>query len=129
MKKIEATIDKESLPEVKRALKAIGITGLSVYEIHSEDQHGGVTLSWRGTPYQMDMLPKMQVDIYLDDDDVERAIDIIAWAARADGERDGVILVLPVEDVVRIRSGEHGLETLAHNSDNQRLTAKGEARV
>jgi nitrogen regulatory protein P-II 1 len=116
-KKIEAIIREEALQNVKDALREIGIIGLNVHEVHGHGRQGGVELSWRGTTYQMDLLPKIQVNIILSDHNVERTIDTIVKAARTGKEGDGIIFVYPVDDVVRIRTGEHGSDALQYAGD------------
>lgn len=116
-KKIEAIIREESLQDVKDALREIGIIGMNVHEVHGHGRQGGIELSWRGTAYQMDLLPKIQLNIVLSDHNVERTIDTIIKAARTGKEGDGIIFVYPVEDVIRIRTGERGREALHYKGD------------
>ncbi|MBK8045745.1 MAG: P-II family nitrogen regulator [Anaerolineales bacterium] len=116
-KKIEAIIREESLQDVKDALREIGIVGLNVHEVHGHGRQGGIELSWRGTSYQMDLLPKVQVNIVLSDHNVESTIDTIIQAARSGKEGDGIIFVYPVDDVIRIRTGERGVEALQYTGD------------
>lgn len=116
-KKIEAIIREETLQNVKDALRAIGIVGLNVHEVHGHGRQGGIELSWRGTSYQMDLLPKIQVNIVLSDHNVEKTIETIVDAARTGKPGDGLIFVYPVEDVIRIRTGERGVEALQYSGD------------
>jgi nitrogen regulatory protein P-II 1 len=126
MKKIEAFLREESLQDVKDALRAIGIVGMNVHEVHGHGRQGGIKLAWRGTSYQMDLLPKMQLNIYLSDHNVERTIETIIKAART-GEQgkegDGVIFVLPADEVIRIRTGERGHNALQYPGDIDDATA------
>ncbi len=117
MKKLEIFIREEALDAVKNALQAIGIVGMNVFEVRGHGRQGGVELSWRGTSYHMDLLPKMQVNVILSDHNVEKAIETITGAARTGKEGDGLIFVYPVEDVVRIRTGERGREALMYPDD------------
>lgn len=117
MKKIEAFIRDEALDAVKDALQSIGIVGMNVYEVRGHGRQGGIQLSWRGTSYQMDLLPKMQVNVVLSDHNVEKAIAAITEAARTGKEGDGLIFIYPVEDIVRIRTGERGREALMYPDD------------
>jgi nitrogen regulatory protein P-II 1 len=117
MKKIEAIIREESVTAVKDALREIGIVGLNVSEVRGHGRQGGVQLSWRGTSYQMDLLPKAQINIVLSDHNLEKALDCICKATRTGKEGDGVIFVYPVEDVIRIRTGERGREALMYPDD------------
>src|SRR5829696_1923189 len=105
-KKIEAIIREEALQDVKEALREIGIVGMNVVEVHGHGRQGGIELSWRGTSYQMDLLPKIQVNIILSDHNVDKTIETIIKATRTGKEGDGIIFVYPVEDVIRIRTGE-----------------------
>ena len=116
-KKIEAIIREEALQDVKDALREIGIVGMNVHEVHGHGRQGGIELSWRGTSYQMDLLPKIQVNIVLSDHNVEQTIETIIKAARTGKEGDGIIFVYPVDDVIRIRTGESGSEALKYKGD------------
>ncbi|NLH50512.1 MAG: P-II family nitrogen regulator [Myxococcales bacterium] len=120
MKKIEAFLREESLQDVKDALRAIGIVGMNVHQVHGHGRQGGITLAWRGSSYQMDLLPKMQLNIFLSEHNVERTIQTIIQAARTDSEGeegDGVIFVLPADDVIRISTGERGRDALQYRGD------------
>jgi nitrogen regulatory protein P-II 1 len=116
-KKIEAIIREEALDTVKDALKEIGIVGMNVVEVRGHGRQGGIELSWRGTSYRMDLIPKIQVNIVLSDHNVERTIETIIQAARTGKEGDGIIFVYPVDDVVRIRTGERGHDALMYPDD------------
>jgi nitrogen regulatory protein P-II 1 len=116
-KKLEAFIREEALDAVKNALQAIGIVGMNVYEVRGHGRQGGIELSWRGTSYHMDLIPKMQVNIVLSDHNVERAVEAIIGAAKTGKQGDGLIFVYPVEDVIRIRTGERGKEALMYPDD------------
>ena len=117
MKKIEAIIREESLSDVKTALQGIGIVGMNVYDVRGHGRQGGLELSWRGTSYKMDMLHKVQLNIVLSDHNVEKTIETIIRAARTGQEGDGLIFVTPVEDVIRIRTGERGHDALQYADD------------
>ncbi len=116
-KKIEAIIREEALNDVMDALRAIGIVGMNVIEVRGHGRQGGIELSWRGTSYHMDLLPKAQINIVLSDHNVERTIEAIMAAARTGKEGDGLIFIYPVDDVVRIRTGERGREALMYPDD------------
>ena len=116
-KKIEAILREEALDAVKDALKAIGIVGMNVFEVRGHGRQGGIELSWRGTSYHMDLIPKYQLNIILSDHNVEKAIDAIIGAARTGKEGDGIIFVYPVDDVIRVRTGERGREALMYPDD------------
>jgi nitrogen regulatory protein P-II 1 len=117
MKKIEAIIREEAVTAVKDALREAGIVGLNVSEVRGHGRQGGIDLSWRGTSYQMDLIPKAQINVVLSDHNLEKAIDVICAAARTGKQGDGLIFVYPVEDVVRIRTGERGREALMYPDD------------
>jgi nitrogen regulatory protein P-II 1 len=117
IKKLEMFIRDEALDAVKEALQSIGIVGMNVHEVRGHGRQGGIELSWRGTSYQMDLLPKMQVNIVLSDHNVEKAVEAIIGAARTGKEGDGLIFIYPVEDVIRIRTGERGREALMYPDD------------
>jgi nitrogen regulatory protein P-II 1 len=116
-KKIEAFIREEKLEEVKKALYDIGIVGMNVIEVHGHGRQGGVTLAWRTSTYKVDMLPRYQLNIVLSDHNVEKTIETIRKAARTGQVGDGLIFVYPVEDVIRIRTGERGREALSYEGD------------
>jgi nitrogen regulatory protein P-II 1 len=117
LKKIEAIIREEALDTVKDALRAAGIVGMSVVEVRGHGRQGGINLSWRGTAYQMDMIPKMMISIILSDRNVEKAVETIVNAARTGKEGDGIIFIYPVDDIVRIRTGERGGEAISYVDD------------
>lgn len=108
MKKIEAIIKPFKLDEVKEALQDIGIQGLSVIEVKGFGRQKGHTELYRGAEYVVDFLPKVKIEVILTDDMVEPAIEAIIAAARTDKIGDGKIFVSPVEQVIRIRTGEIG---------------------
>ncbi|GGD99406.1 nitrogen regulatory protein P-II family [Gemmobacter megaterium] len=108
MKKIEAIIKPFKLDEVKEALQDVGIQGLSVIEVKGFGRQKGHTELYRGAEYVVDFLPKVKIEVVLTDDMVEAAIDAIISAARTDKIGDGKIFVSPVEQVIRIRTGETG---------------------
>ncbi|MCA0204106.1 MAG: P-II family nitrogen regulator [Proteobacteria bacterium] len=108
MKKIEAIIKPFKLDEVKEALQDIGIQGLSVIEVKGFGRQKGHTELYRGAEYVVDFLPKVKIEVVLTDDMVDAAIEAIIAAARTDKIGDGKIFVSPVEQVIRIRTGESG---------------------
>lgn len=116
-KKIEAIIREERLGDVKQALKDIGIVGMNVVEVHGHGRQGGISLTGRGGSYQVDMLPRVQINIVLSDHNVEKTIDTICKAAASGKIGDGMIFVYPVEEVVRIRTGERGHQALMYPDD------------
>lgn len=108
MKKIEAIIKPFKLDEVREALSDIGVTGLTVTEVKGFGRQKGHTELYRGAEYVVDFLPKVKIEIVIADDVVELAIDSIVKAAHTGKIGDGKIFVMPVEQVVRIRTGETG---------------------
>lgn len=117
-KKIEAIIREEKLSDVKESLHRIGIVGMNVSEVQGHGRQGGIVLTGRAGTYQVDMLPRIQVNIILSDHNVEKTIRTIQDAARTGGDAgDGLIFIYPVDDVVRIRTGERGQEALSYQDD------------
>ena len=112
MKKIEAIIKPFKLDEVKEALQELGIQGLSVIEVKGFGRQKGHTELYRGAEYVVDFLPKVKIEVALDDDQVESAIAAIIDAAKTDKIGDGKIFVSNIEQAIRIRTGESGPEAL-----------------
>ncbi|MBI5898852.1 MAG: P-II family nitrogen regulator [Rhodocyclales bacterium] len=106
MKKIEAVIKPFKLDEVREALSDVGVTGLTVTEVKGFGRQKGHTELYRGAEYVVDFLPKIKIEIVVADETVELAIEAIIKAARTGKIGDGKIFVSPVEQVVRIRTGE-----------------------
>lgn len=112
MKKIEAIIKPFKLDEVKEALQDVGVQGLSVIEVKGFGRQKGHTELYRGAEYVVDFLPKVKIEVVLEADQVDAAIEAIIDAARTDKIGDGKIFVSPVEQAVRIRTGETGTDAL-----------------
>ena len=112
MKKIEAIIKPFKLDEVKEALQEIGVQGLSVIEAKGFGRQKGHTELYRGAEYVVDFLPKMKLEVVVDEDMVERAVEAIVAAARTGKIGDGKIFVSNVEQAIRIRTGEVGADAL-----------------
>ncbi len=112
MKKIEAIIKPFKLDEVKEALQDVGVQGLSVIEVKGFGRQKGHTELYRGAEYVVDFLPKVKIDVVLDDDQVDAAVEAITNAAKTDKIGDGKIFVSPVEQAIRIRTGETGSDAL-----------------
>lgn len=108
MKKIEAIIKPFKLDDVKEALQEVGVQGLSVTEVKGFGRQKGHTELYRGAEYVVDFLPKVKIEMVLPDDQVETAVDAIVSAARTEKIGDGKIFVSPVEQAIRIRTGETG---------------------
>jgi nitrogen regulatory protein P-II 1 len=108
MKKIEAIIKPFKLDEVREALHDVGVTGMTVTEVKGFGRQKGHTELYRGAEYVVDFLPKIKLEIVLSDEAVDSAIEAIIKAARTGKIGDGKIFVFPMEQVVRIRTGESG---------------------
>ena len=106
MKKIEAIVKPFKLEEVKEALAQIGIEGMTVTEVKGFGRQKGKTEIYRGSEYVVDFLPKIKIEVVLAEDKLEEAMDTIVQSARTGKIGDGKIFVLPVEEAVRIRTGE-----------------------
>jgi nitrogen regulatory protein P-II 1 len=124
-KKIEAIIREEKLNQVKDALRRIGIVGMNVSEVRGHGRQGGIVLDGRAGTYQVDLLPRIQINIVLSDHNVEKTVETICEAARSGKNGDGMIFIYPVEDVVRIRTGERGWSALMYPDDIDAKRAKG----
>jgi nitrogen regulatory protein P-II 1 len=116
-KKIEAIIREERLDDVKAALRDIGIVGMNVIEVRGHGRQGGIELVGRTGAYQVDLLPRIQINIVLSDHNVERTVDTICKAAQTGNIGDGIIFVYPVDEVIRIRTGERGRQALMYEGD------------
>ncbi len=116
-KKIEAIIREDRLSDVKEALRKIGIIGMNVTEVRGHGRQGGIVLTGRTGTYQVDLLPRVQFNIVLSDHNVEKTIETIRQAACTGKTGDGIIFVYPVEDVIRIRTGERGRQALMYDDD------------
>jgi nitrogen regulatory protein P-II 1 len=113
MKKVEAIIRPEKLDEVKNALAQIGIVGLNVVNITGRGRQRGLSYTARGeVSYAVDMLPKTRLVVVLQDSDVERVVETIVQTARTGNIGDGKIFIMPVEEVIRVRTGERGKDAL-----------------
>jgi nitrogen regulatory protein P-II 1 len=108
MKKIEAIIKPFKLEEVKEALAAVGVEGMTVTEVKGFGRQKGHTEIYRGSEYTVDFLPKLKLEIILPDSSLEAALGAILKAARTGKIGDGKIFVMPIEDAVRIRTEERG---------------------
>ena len=112
MQLITAIIKPFKLDEVRAALQRAGITGITVAEASGFGRQGGHTEVYRGTEYRIDLVPKVRVEIVVDESTTDRVIDVLVEAARTGKIGDGKIWVTPVETVVRIRTGERGTDAI-----------------
>lgn len=125
-KKIEAIVREERMEAVKAALTDIGIIGLNIALVRGRGRGGGIKVQWRTGSYVVDLIPHVQFNIILSDDNVEATIDAIRSAAYTGAEGDGMIFVYPVEDAIRISSGERGRAAITYQGDidTKRMKAK-----
>ena len=112
MKKIEAVIKPFKLDEVKEALHEVGLQGITVVEAKGFGRQKGHTELYRGAEYVVDFLPKVKIEVVCEDVVVERAVEAFVNAARTGRIGDGKIFISPVEEVVRIRTGERGEDAI-----------------
>jgi nitrogen regulatory protein P-II 1 len=108
LKKIEAIIKPFKLEEVKESLNAIGIQGITVSEVKGFGRQKGHTELYRGAEYVVDFLPKIKIEVVLADNQVEKVVEAITSAAKTGRIGDGKIFIVPLDDVIRIRTGETG---------------------
>lgn len=108
MKKIEAIIKPFKLDEVKDAISQLGIQGMTVSEVKGFGRQKGHTEIYRGAEYVVDFLPKIKIELVVKNEDVAKVIDAIVAAAKTGRIGDGKIFVIPLEEVIRIRTGETG---------------------
>jgi nitrogen regulatory protein P-II 1 len=108
MKKIEAIIKPFKMEDVKEALTEIGVEGMTVSEVKGFGRQKGHTEIYRGSEYTVDFLPKVKFEIVISDDRVQKAVDAIVQSAKTGKIGDGKVFVLPIEDVIRIRTEERG---------------------
>ena len=112
MKKIEAIVKPFKLDEVREALSEIGVTGLTVTEVKGFGRQKGHTELYRGAEYVVDFLPKVKIEVVVPDSSADAAIDAIVKAAKTGRIGDGKIFVSPVDEVIRIRTGETGEDAI-----------------
>jgi len=112
MKKIEAIIRSEKLDDVRQALSDMGINGITVTEVKGHGRQKGITQQWRGTEYTVDLLPKVKIETVVKPEDVDKVVDTIVEAAKTGNIGDGKIFVIPVEETIRVRTGEKGEDAI-----------------
>ena len=112
MKKVEAIIKPFKLDEVKQALSEIGVAGLTATEVKGFGRQKGHTELYRGAEYVVDFLPKVKVEVVVSDAMAAKVVEVIERAAKTGRIGDGKIFVVPVEEVIRIRTGERGEDAL-----------------
>ncbi|MQY03051.1 P-II family nitrogen regulator [Actinomadura macrotermitis] len=112
MRLITAIIKPFKLDEVKAALEAFGVKGLTISEASGYGRQKGHTEVYRGAEYKVDLVPKLRIEVLVEDEDADDIIDVIVKSARTDKIGDGKVWAVPVETVVRVRTGETGPEAL-----------------
>jgi nitrogen regulatory protein P-II 1 len=112
MKKIEAIIREEKLDAVKKSLEDVGYMGITVTEVVGRGHQKGLVLQWRAGEYRVDLLPKLKIEVVVMDEDVSNVASSIITAARTGEMGDGKIFISPVENVIRIRTGEDGINAV-----------------
>ena len=112
MKKIEAIIKPFKLDDVKEALGEVGIHGLTAVEVKGFGRQRGHTELYKGAEYVVDYLPKVKIEVVVDDDHVAKVVEAIERSAKSGKIGDGKIFVLPVDEAIRIRTGERGIGAL-----------------
>lgn len=117
LKKIEAIIREDKVNDVKEALNEIGIVGMNIFEIRGHGRQGGIKLVGRAGTYQVDMLPKIQVNIVLSERNLEDTIEAILKAAYTGEPGDGLIFVYPVDEVIRIRTRDRSGSAMTYPGD------------
>jgi len=112
MKLVTAVIKPFKLDDVKDALSAVGVQGMTISEVQGFGRQGGHSETYRGTEYKVLFTPKTRIEVVVDDGDVDRVVDAIISAARTDKIGDGKVWVTNVESMVRIRTGERGVDAV-----------------
>lgn len=117
LKKIEAIVREDKVNDVKDALSEIGIVGLNMFEVRGHGRQGGIQLVGRAGVYQVTMLPKIQINIVLNERNLDEALEVILKSAYTGEPGDGIIFVTPVEDVIRVRTRERGEQAMSYPGD------------
>jgi nitrogen regulatory protein P-II 1 len=112
MRLITAVLKPHKLGDVKEALHAAGITGMTVSEAQGHGRQRGHTEVYRGAEYQIDFVPKVRLEVLVDDDQADHIVDLVVQNAQTGKIGDGKVWVVPVEEVVRVRTGERGHDAL-----------------
>ena len=123
MKKVEAIIREERFEAVKSALEEAGFIGLTCTEVKGRGQQKGLSLQWRVGEYRVDLLPKIKVEVVVRDSDATKVMDTICCTARTGDIGDGMIFVMPVEEICRVRTGERG-EAALPRSERQKVASR-----
>ena len=126
MKKIEAIIRAFKLDELKDRLWAIGVAGMTVTEVKGHGRQRGHSETYRGAEYVVDLVPKLTLELVVNDDEVDQIVEVICEVARTDKVGDGKIFVCPVDEVIRIRTGERGPSAIRADVHEAKLQAPRE---
>ena len=108
MKKIEAIIREERLEPVKNQLESLGYHGMTITEVSGRGRQKGIPLKWGSKEYRLDFLPKLKIEVVVMDEEVSPAVNAIVRGARTSEMGDGKIFIIPIEDAVRVRTGDSG---------------------
>ena len=108
LKKIEAIIRVEKLEEIRLALEALGIISMTVTEVKGRGSQKGIVLEWRAGEYRVEFLPKLKIEIVIDEENLETAVKTIETTAQTGRAGDGKIFIYPVDEIIRVRTGERG---------------------
>ena len=112
MKLVNAIIKPHALDQVKAALEAVGVKGMTVSQVQGFGRQRGHKEVYRGAEYQVDFVPKLRVEVLVADDDLDRVLGAVVGSARTGRIGDGKVWVVPVEDVARVRTGERGVDAV-----------------
>ncbi len=112
MKKLECIVRPHKLEEVKAALTELGVVGMTVIEVRGVGRQKGHTEHYRGSEYTVEFLPKVKIEVVIPDEMLDQAVDVISRSAKTGKFGDGKIFVFPVEEVIRIRTGEVGVHAV-----------------
>ncbi|MFC1945166.1 P-II family nitrogen regulator [Chloroflexota bacterium] len=112
MKKIEAVIREEKLSAVKNALSEVGYRGITASEVSGSGRQGGLELQWRVGEYRIDLLPKIKIEVVVFEEEVATVVSAIVRNARTGEMGDGKIFIIPVDNAIRVRTGEEGVDAL-----------------
>lgn len=112
MRLVTGVVKPHVLDDVKKALESFGVQGMTVSEANGYGRQRGHTEVYRGAEYRVDLLPKIRVEVLVDDGDVRDVVDVLVTAARTGSIGDGKVWTVPVDDVVRVRTGERGVDAI-----------------
>ncbi len=112
MKKVEAIVRPEKIDPIKEALEQLGVSGITLTDVRGRGSQKGILLAWRAGNYRVDFLPKTKIEIVVDDSTLNDVIAIICRIARTGKVGDGKIFVIPVDNAIRVRTGEEGIHVI-----------------